>query len=63
VRYLYRNPQSGAIIERPFKLSTFRAWLAAGALSAADAASLRVWPAGDEEALGVPLAELLGAAA
>jgi hypothetical protein len=59
-RYHYRNPQSGAI-ERPFKLSVFRAWLAAGALSAADAARLRVWPAGGEEGAAVALATLLAA--
>jgi hypothetical protein len=58
VRFHYRNPQSGAV-ERLFKLSVFRGWLAAGALTAADAARLRVWPAGGEEGAAVALASLL----
>jgi hypothetical protein len=40
-RFHYRNPQSGAV-EGPFKLSVFADWVAKGALSAAQAASLRV---------------------
>jgi hypothetical protein len=59
-RFHYRNPQNGAI-EGPFKLSVFRGWVAAGALSTSDAASLRVWRAGAEESQHSLLGALLAA--
>jgi hypothetical protein len=61
-RFHYRNPQNGGI-EGPYKLSVFRGWIAAGALSAADAASLRVWRAGAAESENRELGELLAESA
>jgi hypothetical protein len=60
-RYHYRSP-AGAV-EGPFRLRTFASWTASGALSAADAAALRVWPVGAPESEHAALSELLLAAA
>lgn len=57
-RYHYRNPQNGAT-EGPFRLSLFSQWVAAGHLTAADVAAMRVWREGASEAASGPLADLL----
>jgi hypothetical protein len=49
-------------VEGPFKLSAFASWLAAGALSAEAAATLRVWRRGAQESDSSALADLLAAA-
>jgi hypothetical protein len=61
-RYHYRSPATGAV-EGPFRLRTFASWTASGALSAADAAALRVWPVGAPESAHAALSDLLFAAA
>jgi hypothetical protein len=52
-------------VEGPYRLNTFRAWLAAGALSTGAAGALRLWRAGEEEpeAGGRLLTDLLAAEA
>ncbi len=57
-RYHYRAPDTGAVV-KAFPLSAFAGWLAAGTLTPAQAAALRVWCRGAAEATAVPLSGLL----
>ena len=57
-RYHYRSPTTHEVVPA-YKLRVYRGWLAAGTLSAAAAAALRVWRKGTDESTAVLLTTLL----
>ncbi len=61
-RFHYRSPADGTVV-RAYPLSVFAGWIVSGALSAEQAAALRVWRKGAAEDTAVPLSGLLQEAA